>query len=127
VCRVLYVEDNVSNLHLIEEMLVDDGIEIIAAASGRLALDIAPDAQADVVLLDMNLPDMTGDQVLHGLRACPQTAATPVIVLTADATSATRRRMLELGVSAHLTKPIDIDLLKNTLAGVSSNRDGCPQ
>jgi CheY-like chemotaxis protein/anti-sigma regulatory factor (Ser/Thr protein kinase) len=124
-CRVLYVEDNVSNLHLIEEMLVDDGIEIIAAATGRLALDIAPDARADVVLLDMNLPDMTGDQVLHGLRACPQTAATPVIVLTADATSATRRRMLELGVSAHLTKPIDVDLLKSTLASVTSNRDGC--
>jgi len=126
-CRVLYVEDNVSNLHLIEEMLVDDGIEIIAAASGRIALDIAPAARADVVLLDMNLPDMTGDQVLHGLRACPQTAATPVIVLTADATSATRRRMLELGVSAHLTKPIDVDLLKSTLASVHSNRDGCPQ
>jgi CheY-like chemotaxis protein len=124
---VLYVEDNVSNLHLIEEMLVDDGIEIIAAASGRIALDIAPAARADVVLLDMNLPDMTGDQVLHGLRACPQTAATPVIVLTADATSATRRRMLELGVSAHLTKPIDVDLLKSTLASVHSNRDGCPQ
>jgi len=126
-CRVLYVEDNISNLHLIEEMLVDDGIEIIAAATGRLALDIAPGAGADVVLLDMNLPDMTGDQVLHGLRACPQTAATPVIVLTADATSATRRRMLELGVSAHLTKPIDVDLLKSTLAGVTSNRDGCAQ
>jgi PAS domain S-box-containing protein len=126
-CRVLYVEDNVSNLQLIEEMLVDHGIEIIAAATGRIALDIAPDARADVVLLDVNLPDMTGDQVLHGLRACPQTAATPVIVLTADATSATRRRMLDLGVSAHLTKPIDIDLLKSALADVTPNRDGCAQ
>jgi PAS domain S-box-containing protein len=122
--RVLYVEDNVSNLELIEEVLLDDGIEIIAAASGRLALDIAPGARADVVLLDMNLPDMTGDQVLHGLRACPQTAQTPVIVLTADATSTTRQRMLELGVSAHLTKPIDIDLLKSALADVSPNRGG---
>ena len=120
--RVLYVEDNVSNLHLIEEMLVEDRIEIIAAASGRIALDIAPDAKADVVLLDMNLPDMTGDQVLQGLRGCPETADTPVIVLTADATSATRRRMLELGVTAHLTKPVDIDLLKSTLAEVSLDR-----
>jgi CheY-like chemotaxis protein/anti-sigma regulatory factor (Ser/Thr protein kinase) len=115
-CRVLYVEDNVSNLRLIEEVLVDDDVEIIAAASGRIALDIAPGARADVVLLDMNLPDMAGDRVLHALRGCPQTAETPVIVLTADATSATRRRMLELGVSAHLTKPIDIDLLRSALA-----------
>jgi PAS domain S-box-containing protein len=122
--RVLYVEDNVSNLHLIEEVLVDDGIEIIAAASGRIALDIAPGARADVVLLDMNLPDMTGDQVLRGLRACPQTAATPVIVLTADATSTTRRRMFELGASAHLTEPIDIDLLKSALADVCLDRGG---
>jgi CheY-like chemotaxis protein len=115
-CRVLYVEDNVSNLRLVEEILADDDVEIIAAATGRLALDIAPGARADVILLDVNLPDMTGDEVLRGLRACPQTAATPVIVLTADATPATRRRILELGASAHLTKPIDIDLLKTTLA-----------
>jgi PAS domain S-box-containing protein len=123
-CRVLYVEDNASNLRLIEEVLADDGVEIIPAASGRVALDIAPSARADVVLLDMNLPDMTGDQILHGLRACPQTAATPVIVLTADATSATRRRMLGLGVSAHLTKPIDIDLLKSALADVNHSQGG---
>jgi PAS domain S-box-containing protein len=115
-CRVLYVEDNISNLRLVEEILADDDVEVIAAATGRLALDIAPGARADVILLDINLPDMTGDEVLRGLRAYPETAATPVIVLTADATSATRRRMLALGASAHLTKPIDIDLLKTTLA-----------
>jgi PAS domain S-box-containing protein len=115
-CRVLYVEDNVSNLRLVEEILADDDVEIIAASTGRLALDIAPGASADVILLDINLPDMTGEEVLRGLRAHPHTATTPVIVLTADATPTTRRRMLELGVSAHLTKPIDIDLLKTTLA-----------
>jgi PAS domain S-box-containing protein len=119
-CRVLYVEDNVSNLRLVEEILADDDVEIIAASTGRLALDIAAGARADVILLDINLPDMTGEEVLHGLRAHPQTATTPVIVLTADATPATRRRMLELGVSAHLTKPIDIDLLKTTLADNTS-------
>jgi PAS domain S-box-containing protein len=114
--RVLYVEDNVSNLQLIEEVLVDAGVEMIAASSGRLALDLARGARADVILLDINLPDMTGEEVLRGLRECPQTATTPVIVLTADATRATRRRMLELGVLAHLNKPIEIDLLKSALA-----------
>jgi len=119
-CRVLYVEDNISNLRLVEEILAGDDVEIIAAATGRLGLDIAPGARADVILLDINLPDMTGDEVLRGLRAQPETAATPVIVLTADATSATRRRMLELGASAHLTKPIDIDLLRTTLADITA-------
>lgn len=119
-CRVLYVEDNVSNLRLVEEILADDDVEIIAACTGRIALDIAPGARADVILLDINLPDMTGGEVLRGLRAHPQTATTPVIVLTADATPATRGRMLELGASAHLTKPIDIDLLRATLADTTS-------
>jgi PAS domain S-box-containing protein len=114
--RVLYVEDNISNLRLIELMLADECVEIIAASTGRLALDLAPGARADLILLDMNLPDMSGDEVLLGLRASPPTATTPVIVLTADASTATRRRMLELGASAHLTKPIDLDLLKSTLA-----------
>jgi PAS domain S-box-containing protein len=128
-CRVLYVEDNVSNLRLVEEVLADDNVEIIAAATGRIALDLAPGANADVILLDMNLPDMTGDDVLRELRACPDTAATPVIVLTADATTGTRRLMRELGASAHLTKPIDIDLLRTTLAdntriSVSKPTDG---
>jgi CheY-like chemotaxis protein len=121
-CRVLYVEDNISNLRLIEEILADDDIEIIAAGTGRIALDIAPGARADLILVDINLPDMTGDEVLRGLRACPQTATTPVIVLTADATPATRRRMLELGVSTHLTKPIDIDLLKSALTDNATSR-----
>ncbi len=115
-CRVLYVEDNVSNLQLIEEVLAEDNVEIIAAANGRLALDLAPSARTDAILLDLDLPDMTGEEVLHKLRACPQTATTPVIVLTADATPASRGRMLELGANAHLTKPIEIDLLKATLA-----------
>ena len=117
--RVLYVEDNVSNLRLIEEVFAGEGVEIIAAATGRLALDLAPGARADLVMLDNHLPDMAGEDVLEGLRECPQTATTPVIILTADATSGTRRRMLELGVSAHPNKPIDIDLLKSTLAEAS--------
>ena len=97
--RVLYVEDNISNLQLIEEVLAGDSVEIIPAATGRLALDLAPLAGADVILLDINLPDMTGDEVLRGLRASPQTATTPVIVLTADATPSTWRRMLALGAA----------------------------
>jgi len=121
-CRVLYVEDNVSNLRLVEEVLAYDNVEIVAAASGRLALDIAAGAGADVILLDVNLPDMPGDQVLRELRASPQTATTPVIVLTADATPASRARMLDLGVSAYLTKPVDIDLLRSALAHANPDR-----
>ena len=100
-------------------MLADVNIEVIAATSGQLGIDIAASARPDVILLDVNLPDMRGDAVLSALRARPQTAAIPVIAVTADATDTQRRRMLELGVSAYLTKPLDIDTL---LAAIADTR-----
>ena len=115
-CTVLCIEDNIANLRLIEEVLADEGIEVIAATSGQLGVDIAASTRPEVVLLDVNLPDMRGDTVLKALRARPQTAAIPVIAVTADATDAQRRRMLELGVSAYLTKPLDIDTLVASIA-----------
>jgi PAS domain S-box-containing protein len=119
-CTVLCIEDNIANLRLIEEVLADEHIEVIAAASGQLGIDIAASTHPDVVLLDLNLPDKPGHTVLSSLRANPQTADIPVIAVTADATDTQRRRMLELGVSAYLTKPLDIDTLITTIA------DACP-
>ena len=118
-CTALCIEDNIANLRLIEEVLADVNIEVIAATSGQLGIDIAASARPDVILLDVNLPDMRGDAVLSALRARPQTAAIPVIAVTADATDTQRRRMLELGVSAYLTKPLDIDTL---LAAIADTR-----
>ena len=110
-CTILCIEDNIANLRLIEEVLADENIVVIAATSGQLGIDIAASSRPDVILLDINLPDMRGDTVLNALRARPQTAAIPVIAVTADATDSQRRRMLELGASAYLTKPLDVDTL----------------
>ncbi len=119
---VLCIEDNIANLRLIEEILGGENIEVIAAASGQLGVDIAASALPDVVLLDVNLPDMRGDRVLRALRARQQTAAIPVIAVTADATDAQRRLMLALGVSAYLTKPLDIDALVAAIADTCRSR-----
>jgi PAS domain S-box-containing protein len=115
-CTVLHVEDNIANVRLVEEVFAGGVVEVVAAGTGQLGIDIAATMRPDVVLLDLHLPDMPGWDVLRALRDRPQTAQTPVIVLTADTTRAHERRMHDLGVAQHLTKPLDIDALRSAIA-----------
>lgn len=112
---VLHVEDNLSNLTLVERVLAQRAdIEVIAAMQGRLGLELAREHQPVLVLLDLHLPDVDGEQVLHRLRDDPATASIPVVIVSADATSGQIRRLLAAGASAYITKPIDVrELLKH--------------
>ena len=82
---------------------------------GRLGLDLARDNQPDLVLLDVHLPDIDGEEVLARLKRDPATRDIPVVVLSADATTTQSDRLIEAGASAYLTKPIDVTGLLNTL------------
>jgi PAS domain S-box-containing protein len=107
--RVLYIEDNLSNVALMERVLARrPGIRLDVATQGRDGLDMALTYQPDLVLLDLHLPDIPGTEVLRNLRANSRTADTPVVVLSADATPGQRERLLALGATQYLTKPIDI-------------------
>jgi CheY-like chemotaxis protein len=109
---VLYVEDTVANVRLIEEILtLRPDVTLIPAMLGGLALEVAREHVPDLVLLDLHLPDIPGEQVLARLRADIATAHLPVIVLTADATAAQRERIERLSVTAYLTKPIGVGRL----------------
>ncbi len=109
-CRkVLYIEDNLSNVALVEHLLsFSPSIELLSAASGGAGLDIALDQRPDLILLDLHLPDMEGYGVLQRIRANPQTADTPVAVISADATPGQVERLLAAGANAYLTKPLDV-------------------
>jgi signal transduction histidine kinase/ActR/RegA family two-component response regulator len=110
--KVLYIEDNVSNLDLVDEVFSDrPDIQLLTAVQGSLGITLALEHRPDVVLLDLNLPDISGEKILERLREDPATANTPVIVLTADATDAQRARVRSRGATAYLTKPVDIDTL----------------
>jgi len=114
--RVLYVEDNLSNFELVERILARAGsVELIPAMQGLLALDLAVQHRPDVVLLDLDLPDIRGDEVLRRLRADGRTAKIPIVILSADATSAQIARLERAGIEAYLTKPLDITRLLDTL------------
>jgi PAS domain S-box-containing protein len=106
---VLYIEDNPANLRLVEHILSRLGdITVISAPLGRAGIELARAEQPDLVLLDLHLPDIGGDEVAVELRADETTAAIPIIVLSADAYASQRRRLLGIGVDEYVTKPFKV-------------------
>jgi signal transduction histidine kinase/CheY-like chemotaxis protein len=106
---VVYIEDNLSNLNLIRAILnLRTGIKLFTAMQGSLGIDLVRDHSPDLVLLDLNLPDLSGHEVLARLRGDPKTTAIPILMLTADATPGQKERLLAAGATNFLTKPIDI-------------------
>jgi CheY-like chemotaxis protein len=106
---VLYIEDNLSNLQLIEHILSRrPGVKLISAMRPQLGLDLAAQHHPDLVLLDLHLPDMPGEEVLRRLRVDPKTADVPVVILSADARPGQMTQLLEQDVRAFLTKPLDV-------------------
>jgi CheY-like chemotaxis protein/anti-sigma regulatory factor (Ser/Thr protein kinase) len=106
---ILYIEDNLSNLKLVERILAfRPGIRLISAMQGRLGLDLARLHAPDLILLDLNLPDMAGRDVLRTLRGEDATRDLPIIVISADVTSGEIGRMIAAGANAALTKPFTV-------------------
>ncbi len=107
--RILYIEDNLSNLRLIEKIFSEyPRIELLSSMQGRMGLELALRHQPDLILLDVHLPDLSGEEVLRQLRQTPLTKAIPVVMLSADATPRQVERFMGAGASAYLTKPIDV-------------------
>lgn len=110
--RLLYVEDTLTNIHFVEAVLRRrPSVELIPAMMGQLGLELAREHQPDLILLDMHLPDLSGEEVLRRLRAQEETRMTPVVVLTADATEATRTPPVEELADGFITKPIGVEAL----------------
>ena len=120
---VLHIEDNLSNVALVERVLAQRaGLEVVAAMHGRLGLELAREHHPAIVLLDLHLPDMGGEQVLQRLRDDPATASIPVVIVSADATPGQVQRLLSAGAAAYLTKPIDVRELLRLVDGAVDDR-----
>lgn len=114
--KVLYIEDNPSNLRLIERILGRRGdIDVISAMQGRFGIDLARQHHPSLILLDLHLPDISGEEILRRLLDDPATASIPVVMVTADATTGQVQRLLSAGAAAYLTKPLDVARLLGLL------------
>ena len=109
-CDVLYIEDDPVNFTLVERILeFRPALTLMHARSGGSGVELATAHGPKLILLDLNLPDMHGSEVLRQLQNDPATAKIPVVVLSADATPSQIERLLTAGARNYLTKPFDID------------------
>ena len=119
---ILYVEDNLANLRLIERVLARrEDVKLISTMLGNMAVDLAIQHLPDLILLDLDLPDVPGDDVLRRLQAEVDTRNIPVIVVSADASPTHAKRLLATGAADYLTKPIDV---RRFLRVLDRNLDG---
>ena len=121
--KILYIEDNALNCKLVGSILAQrDGVEVLFAKTGSEGLAVAREWLPTVVLLDLNLPDMNGADLLQALRADKRTKRIPVVVVSADATATQIERLLTAGARNYLTKPIDVGQFLFTVDEILSER-----
>jgi len=113
---LLYVEDNPANLELVEQLIARrTDLRLLSAADGDLGVEFARAYQPDVILMDINLPGLSGIEAMQLLRADPATAHIPIIALSANAVPRDIEKGLEAGFFSYLTKPIKVDLFMDAL------------
>jgi two-component system, cell cycle response regulator DivK len=106
--QILVVEDNDKNMKLFRDVLLAKGYRTVEATTGGAAVALAAKHAPDLVLMDIQLPDIDGVEALRRLRADARTASVPVLALTAQAMEGDRERFLAAGFDGYISKPVDI-------------------
>ncbi|MBN2305795.1 MAG: response regulator [Anaerolineae bacterium] len=106
---VLYIEDNIDNLVLVRRVLKAEGIELLEATSAREGIRLAEEKLPDLILMDINMPEMDGLVATAHLRSNPKLAKTPIVALTANIMRDVLNAALDAGCDGCIAKPIRID------------------
>jgi two-component system cell cycle response regulator DivK len=122
--RILYVEDNLENRILIKRVLEAEGYIVEEAADGLTSIDMAVTNPPDLILMDINLPDIDGYEATTRLRKTAKTAHVPIVALTANVMQGDRERSLQAGCDGYIPKPIDVDHLPAQIASYLGTNDG---
>lgn len=109
--KILYVEDNPDNRLLVRRILTVEGYTILEASDARSGIELARQELPDLILVDMNLPEMDGYTLTRHLRAIPELRRVPIVAMTANVMHGDREKSLEAGCNGYIPKPIDVDLL----------------
>lgn len=107
--RILYIEDNQDNRLLVRRVLMAEGFEVLEASSAIDGIRLAEDATPDLILMDINMPEVDGLTATADIRRMDKLRKIPVIALTANVMKGDRERALSAGCDGYIQKPIDID------------------
>ena len=125
--KLLYVEDNDDNLYMLTLWFdVAGGYEIVSAPDGAAGIAMATAELPDLILMDLNLPEIDGWEATRRLKADPATRDIPIIALTAHAMAGDREKALATGCDEFETKPIDFDRLLPKIERLIDAKDGGP-
>jgi two-component system cell cycle response regulator DivK len=116
--RILVVEDNEENRDALTRRLQRRGFEVVIAVDGVQGVERARSEKPDLILMDMNMPELDGWEATRQIKAVPELAATPVIALTAHAMTGDRERAIGVGCTDYHTKPIEFPRLLEQIEGI---------
>lgn len=108
---ILYVEDNLDNRTLIRRILMAEDYEVVEAENAAQAQEKLKELKPDLILMDINMPDMDGYTLTARIRATPGFESIPIVALTANVMRGDREKSLEAGCDGYIQKPVDIDTL----------------
>ncbi len=114
--KILYIEDNPGNRTLVQRILMVEDYDVFEAEDGPTGIEIALQEKPDLILMDMNLPDLDGYELTRRMRAIPELAHIPIIAMTANVMQGDREKTLDAGCSGYIPKPIDVDELPGQIA-----------
>ena len=120
---ILIVEDNELNMKLFNDLLESKGYKIIQTASGLNAVELAREHKPDLILMDIQLPEVSGLEVTKWLKSDDELAHIPVIAVTAFAMKGDEEKILEGGCEAYISKPISVAKFLTTIQGFVEKED----
>jgi CheY-like chemotaxis protein len=117
--RILYVEDNDDNIYMLKNRLTRAGFTVIIATDGAQGVAIAASEQPDLILMDLTLPNIDGEEATRRIKADPATRNIPVIALTANAMPEDREKALAAGCDDFDTKPVELPRLLDKIRALA--------
>lgn len=113
---ILHIEDNFDNRVLVRRLLQCEGYNVVEAENAYLALDTLKTLRPDLILMDINMPEMDGYTLTRKIKEYPELVHIPVIAITANVMKGDRERTLQAGCDGYLDKPIDVDRFSEQIA-----------
>ena len=109
--KVLYIEDDANNRLLVRRVLLAEQMDVIEASSAAQAIELVKSVRPDLILMDINMPEIDGYTLTSHFKQAPNLSGVPIIALTANVMRGDRERAMQAGCDGYIQKPIDIDLL----------------